>query len=63
MSFEELFNQGVAHAREQKDWDKVRPATELIAEAPDGDHDPIAGLVIPTPDMIEPFRLKRPEDA
>ncbi len=61
MTFEELFNQGAAHTREQKDWDKVRPATEVVAEAPPRD-DALAHVVIPLPDHVEPFRLRKPDD-
>ncbi|WP_156163540.1 hypothetical protein [Demequina subtropica] len=51
MSFEELFNQGAAHMRAQKDLDKIRPATEVVGEAPPFDEDsPLAGLEIPAPE-------------
>ncbi|WP_156159030.1 hypothetical protein [Demequina gelatinilytica] len=51
MSFEELFNQGAAHLREQKDLDKIRPATEVVGEAPPfDDDDPLAELDIPAPE-------------
>ncbi|WP_156171743.1 hypothetical protein [Demequina rhizosphaerae] len=54
MSFDELFNPGLTHTREQKDWDKIRPATEVVGEAPPRD-DAVAGLEIPAPDELEPF--------
>ncbi|WP_062519749.1 hypothetical protein [Demequina silvatica] len=58
MSFEELFNPGLAHTREQKNLDKVRPATEVVGEAPPRD-DAVAGIEIPSPEQMEPFPEKR----
>ncbi|SEJ34824.1 hypothetical protein [Demequina mangrovi] len=60
MSFEELFNQGAAHLREQKDLDKIRPATEVVGEAPARDEDDAtSGLIIPAPDALPAFEPRR----
>ncbi len=64
VTFEELFNQGAAHMREQKDLDKIRPATEVVGAAPAWEDDAMAGLVIPPPDALPPFvpRTRHDED-
>lgn len=60
MTFDEIFNPGAGHAREQEAVDKVRPATEVVGEAPPFPDDAErAGVVIPRADHIEPFAPRR----
>ncbi len=60
MSFDEIFNPGAGHAREQESVDKVRPATEVVGEAPPFPDDAErAGVVIPLAEEIEPFEPRR----
>ncbi|MDN4490446.1 hypothetical protein QQX13_06325 [Demequina sp. SYSU T00068] len=60
MTFDEIFNPGAGHAREQEAVDKVRPATEVVGEAPPFPDDAEqAGVVIPPLDPVAPFEPKR----
>ena len=60
MTFDEIFNPGAGHAREQEAVDKVRPATEVVGEAPPFDDDARdQGVVIPPVDDVAPFEPKR----
>ena len=60
MAFDEIFNPGAGHAREQEAIDKVRPATEVVGEAPPfDDAAEQAGVIIPRADQVEPFEPRR----
>lgn len=54
MSFEEIFNPGLAHTRDQQALDKVRPATEVVGEAPPA-QDRVPDVDIPDPGELAPF--------
>ena len=60
MTFDEIFNPGAGHAREQEAVDKVRPATEVVGEAPPLQDDAAdAGVVIPAADALARFEPRR----